>query len=366
MVFSFQEVGIMIDFSTSFRTMFILIELIMSLGLTHEQVMIDGYEQQVYTIEASLNQGAQLIQELAHNSLLGYDHISAMAVQQEYSYPLGVNGMFYNGYGRPQGIVIKNYELISLRSVQTPTVLVYSDGDIALRDIELRAYLVHNEVRQPIYEINDDYYNRGVGVYTQWFGKYLYPQENIRIYRIDNNEVSEIVTHQERIVLEGNTLNQERYYVSRKIFSKEPVYNVGDSIHVDIESNVDIENVKDAFQTGGWLVYDGDNVAKDYEAFIGYTTSLQPRTAIGITEQKKIIIKVIDGRQPGISRGVTGKQLATLMQEAGCMYAAYLDGGSSSVITHQAQVINQPSTGEEKPVAHGIYFHRTLPKELQK
>lgn len=356
----------MVDFSTSIKTIFILIELITSLGLTQEHMTIEGYEQNIYTIEVEASQGGELVQEFAYNGLFGYDYVSTMAVQEEVTYPLGVNGMFYDGYGRPQGIVIKDHELLSLRSVHTPVFLVFDNDEVEIRDIQVRAYLVHGEIRQPLYEINDDYENRGVGVYTRWFGKYLYPQENIGIYRVENNVVTEIITHNERVPLEGMAFQEKNYVISRKIFSDEPIYQVGDSIQVELESDIQIESVKEAFQTGGWLVYEGENVAQDYEPFVGYTTSLQPRTAIGITDQEEIVVKVIDGRQAGISQGVTGKQLATLMQEEGCVFATYLDGGSSSVVVKDGKVINHPSGGEEKAVAHALFFNRTMPKELQK
>ena len=154
----------MVDFSTSIKIIFILIELITSLGLTQEHVTIEGYEQNIYTIRADANQGAKLVQEFAYNGLFGYDFVSTMAVQEDQTYPLGVNGMFYDGYGRPQGIVIKDHELLSLRSVHTPVFLIYDDGKIEIKEIQVRAYLVHGDVRQPLYEINDDFENRGVGV----------------------------------------------------------------------------------------------------------------------------------------------------------------------------------------------------------
>ncbi len=342
-----------------------MIQLITSLGLSQEELQIEGFEQHVYTVRADLQQGANITQELAHDSVYGYEYLSSMAVQGEEKYPLGVNGMFYDGYGRPQGVLIKDYELISLRSIDGPVVLIYEDGRIEFQDIDVRGYLVYQDVRQPLYEINDDYENQGVGVYTKWFGKYLYLQDNIRVYRIEDQIVKEVVLDQERVSLENNQIKENRYFVSRKIFSEQPIYNIGEGIRVEIESSIPLEGVRDAFQTGGWLVYEGENVAKDFEPFVGHTLSLQPRTAIGITENNQLIIKVVDGRQAGKSQGVTGKQLAQLMKEAGAQYAAYLDGGSSSLIVQQGKVLSSPSMGEEKRVAHGLFFDRNIPKELQ-
>jgi len=60
-------------------------------------------------------------------------------------------------------------------------------------------------------------------------------------------------------------------------------------------------------------------------------TARHPRTAIGITQDNKIVSLVVDGRS-AISQGVTLLELANVMQEAGAWYALELDGGDSSVM----------------------------------
>jgi exopolysaccharide biosynthesis protein len=57
-----------------------------------------------------------------------------------------------------------------------------------------------------------------------------------------------------------------------------------------------------------------------------YLTELHPRTAVGFTMDGKMILCVVDGRS-SISAGVTLKQLAEIMIEAGAWYAMELDGG---------------------------------------
>jgi len=60
-------------------------------------------------------------------------------------------------------------------------------------------------------------------------------------------------------------------------------------------------------------------------------TARHPRTAIGITQDNKLVSLVVDGRS-AISQGVTLLELANVMQEAGAWYALELDGGDSSVM----------------------------------
>lgn len=58
-----------------------------------------------------------------------------------------------------------------------------------------------------------------------------------------------------------------------------------------------------------------------------------PRTAIGFDSTKqRLVLLVVDGRQPKVSEGVSEEELAKLMVEFGCSDAMNLDGGGSSVM----------------------------------
>lgn len=60
---------------------------------------------------------------------------------------------------------------------------------------------------------------------------------------------------------------------------------------------------------------------------------LHPRTALGLDRQARWLwLAVVDGRQPGTSEGMTLRELALLMKEAGAWDALNLDGGGSSIL----------------------------------
>jgi Phosphodiester glycosidase len=93
----------------------------------------------------------------------------------------------------------------------------------------------------------------------------------------------------------------------------------------------------------------------------------QPRSAIGLDKSnRRLIIVVVDGRQPGYSEGATLSELAQIMIDAGAYSAMNLDGGGSSTLVRQAnngsaEVINSPIDnhipGRQRSVANhlGIY-----------
>ena len=66
-----------------------------------------------------------------------------------------------------------------------------------------------------------------------------------------------------------------------------------------------------------------------------------PRTAIGYTKDNDLILVAADGRE-GSSIGLTLVELANLMKELGCTNAINLDGGGSTVMYVNGQIVNRP------------------------
>jgi hypothetical protein len=95
--------------------------------------------------------------------------------------------------------------------------------------------------------------------------------------------------------------------------------------------------VDDAIGSNERIIRDGTNTATWEE--------LHPRTAIGITSQGHIVAIVVDGRQDGISEGMTTLEVADVLLEFNVEDAINLDGGGSStlvVANPEPIVVNTP------------------------
>ena len=83
-----------------------------------------------------------------------------------------------------------------------------------------------------------------------------------------------------------------------------------------------------------------------------------PRTAIGILEPLHYVFVVSDGRTEE-SEGLTLYELAEFMQSIGAATAYNLDGGGSSTIYFNGEVINNPTTDgksiRERSVSDIVY-----------
>lgn len=113
------------------------------------------------------------------------------------------------------------------------------------------------------------------------------------------------------------------------------------------------ENIKEAIGANVTLI-EGGQVTAGLDA-----ATKQPRTAVGIDANGKVVVIVADGRQAA-SSGYTLSELADEMLRLGCVDAVNLDGGGST--TYAARyagesaltVANSPSDGVERLVSSSL------------
>jgi len=83
-----------------------------------------------------------------------------------------------------------------------------------------------------------------------------------------------------------------------------------------------------------------------------------PRTAMGYTNNGKLIIMAIEGRFPGKAEGADLLELATLLKDIGYIEALNLDGGDSSCLLVNGKQTIQPSDKEgQRPVPAVFLIH---------
>ena len=102
------------------------------------------------------------------------------------------------------------------------------------------------------------------------------------------------------------------------------------------------------------LLRDGAPQSQDHVG-AGAFFARQPRTAVGVTSDGRLLLVVVDGRQGGYSAGMTLVELADLLARLGARDAINLDGGGSSTMYVNGLVANRPSdAGRERGVANAL------------
>ena len=120
---------------------------------------------------------------------------------------------------------------------------------------------------------------------------------------------------------------------------------------------------------GGFPMFirNGENYAIDgYRNENGggsFATDLHPRTAAGFNEDTtKLYFVVVDGRQSQ-SIGIDLVDLADIMIDLGVWRAMNFDGGGSSVMIVDNDILNSPSDGYERSVRNCFAIYSSAPQE---
>lgn len=112
------------------------------------------------------------------------------------------------------------------------------------------------------------------------------------------------------------------------------------------------QGVWKAFSFGPALVRDGQ-VDVSVNTEVGKAMASNPRTAIGMIDNCHYVFVVSDGRTSS-SKGLSLYQLATFMQNLGINTAYNLDGGGSSTLYFNGEVINYPTTSGRSMKERGV------------
>lgn len=118
------------------------------------------------------------------------------------------------------------------------------------------------------------------------------------------------------------------------------------------------EGAKEVLSFGPVLITDGEIAVTESDE-VGKAMASNPRTAIGMIDDLHYVFVVSDGRTEE-SEGLSLLELAEFMDSLGVKTAYNLDGGGSSTMYFNGEVINQPTTNgksiQERSVSDIVYI----------
>lgn len=91
-----------------------------------------------------------------------------------------------------------------------------------------------------------------------------------------------------------------------------------------------------------------------------HSNARHPRSAIGFTDDGRVLLVTVDGRQPGYSAGMSMYELSHFMRVLGVRNSLSLDGGGSTQLVIDGVLRNRACCDRPlRPVANGLFvFHR--------
>jgi hypothetical protein len=144
------------------------------------------------------------------------------------------------------------------------------------------------------------------------------------------------------------------------IATRLPQVAPGTAIVVSTATKPALDGARTAISGGPVLVHEG-RAQRIEAAGGGYESSSMverhPRTAVGWNREFFYLVEV-DGRQPGLSVGMTLEELGAYLARLGCEEALNLDGGGSAMLWAGGEIRNSPCDGRERAVANALVVLR--------
>jgi len=315
----------------------------------------DGFRLSMHVLE--LNPDRVDIRPVSsHSTLFGYEYLSV--IHEKWGAMVSVNGGFSHPDGLLGGLYAIDGRILTPATGKYP-VLFLKEGKPFICDAASRIAICDEATGQPVLE--DFKFNQ----YPKGDGLYVFTPDYGSTNRIQGQHLNAVHSLGE---IRGLTTQNQTYEIpkdgflisaigksARQRLEKSITPGMRLSIWYEVISeNEPVSGFDWAYECGSWLVRDGENVAPEADTWVGTLTIRTPRTAVGLRDDGTLVFVVADGRQPGISDGLTGRELAQELLALGLKNAVNLDGGASSELIINGEIMNSPSAGRERMLAAGF------------
>ena len=145
-----------------------------------------------------------------------------------------------------------------------------------------------------------------------------------------------------------------------------PLIRRGDSVAVKADLVPLLPDPEDGWEKaeyivggGPLLLRNGERLENPEEESISrvFFLARHPRTAVGVRADGTLLFVTVDGRRPEESVGMSVPELTDLMRELGAVSAINLDGGGSTTMVIDGNVVNRPSGTSARRNADAILLY---------
>ena len=334
-------------------------------GVTYRHVEIPDGPWSVHVVAlARTNHEFEVHSALARGSRFGLATLSEQirALPAEVGRPVaGVNGDFFRRQepylGDPKGLQIMRGELVSGPCDWT-CFWMDADGNPHMTNVLSRFQVTWPNGQKTPFGLNEERPRSAAVLYTSVVGSYTQTSggRELVLERDGTNswlplKPGIVYSARVRQVREsGNSpISPDTMVLSlgRQAASGVPAVPVGTVLHVSTETWPDLRGSPTAIGGGPATVRDGKVIDRT-DARVRH-----PRAAVGWNKESIFLVEV-DGRQRGLSVGMTVREMAAFMVSLGCTDAMNLDGGGSATCWVYGQIMNSPSEGEERGMGNAL------------
>lgn len=209
----------------------------------------------------------------------------------------------------------------------------------------------------PIKDLNRKPQNGWAVVFTPEYGPSTGTNETRREFIVSGGVITEISDYgNSPIPPDGFVISTDETHADLTAD-----FAIGDKAKLIIKSDPEISGLQYGVTAGPLLLIDGqpvDPATEEFQATSPIVANRNPRTAVCETRKGKTMFIAVEGRSI-FSVGSSIQELEALLLTLGCRQAINLDGGGSTEMFVNGQIMNALSDGRERPVANAflIYYN---------
>lgn len=340
-------------------------------GVTHYHQVVDSGPWNINIIKIDLNNPWLKFQSVkAGNKLLAFEKTSSMAARnnyEEHRVIAAINGDFYNtSTGEQVGTQVASGQLLKTNDQWLNVGFNINEKPFIGLNNFYGSLITTDSIRS-IAGVNRARNTDELILYNSFMGSSTTTNQygiEARIVPIDNWLVNDTI----RCIVDtivsgvGNMLIGNNKAVLSAHGTAAAFLNnnllIDDTIKIVLELLPSLPKLEQLIGGNTWLVQNGvpnpDNGDR------------HPRTSVGFNQDTTtFFLFVVDGRQPGLSIGMSYKELGDYMKTWDVYNGLNLDGGGSSTMVVRGDIVNSPSDiGGERSVSNSLLLVSTAPTGL--
>ena len=352
-------------------------------GLTYSHERQGDVPWSIHVLKIARSRGdLKIVTPLAGGRVVGVEPVNRMTswapvVRSAGTAVAAINGDFFQISGNyvadPEGVQIVAGDLVSDDGADSICFWLDGDGNPHLADVDVALRVTWPDGVETSVGLNERRPDDGAVLYTPTFAESTRTigGYDLALERVDDGPwlplaVGQTYTGRVRLVnLRGNTqLASTKGWgleskgvmalsVGPELAEKLKPVEAGALVKISVQSTPDLTGVQTAISGQPLLIVAGKMVPN----LIRLDDKRHPRSAIGWNDTH-IFLVVVDGRKPGLWVGMNMQEIGELMQRLGCTDAMNLDGGGSSTMWLDGQIMNCPSDGSPRPVGNALVVAR--------
>ena len=264
-----------------------------------------------------------------------------------------VNASYFDSDGWVIGVTKDKGNFMSVNSTPRSAYVDNGKSRFIVKDVAYNGVLRFKGGELAIKGMNRARIAEDVVLFNEYYGKSTKTNQWGREIKIRDGKVI-AVSNKGNMTIEPGTVVVSAHGLANKYLLRGIA--VGDEVNLVQELNVPTANESSIVVGGGPLILEAGKVnvrSKEEQIARDIAIGRAPRTAIGLKQDGTVLVLVVDGRSTN-SKGLTLQELATYFLRLGARDAVNLDGGGSSVMVINGEIVNKPSDGWERPVSMAL------------